>query len=232
MDAERLPIMCGRFALPTPAKSLAEHFSTNAFPEYEPRYNIAPSQMVPAVIHENAESGRSIRLFRWGLIPFWAKDTKIGYKLINARAETLSEKPSFKAAYTKRRCLIPTTGFYEWKKDGKEKQPYYFHMRDNSLFGFAGLWERWKGEQGLTIDSCTIITTTPNDLVGTFHNRMPVILDPADYDSWLNMVNTDTESLQSLLIPFPADMMASYPVNMLVNSPKNEGPECIERIVV
>lgn len=222
--------MCGRFALPIPAKSLAEHFSSNEFPGYEPRYNIAPTQYIPGIIKDQASGERLMKPFHWGLIPSWAKDRKIGTKLINARAETIAEKPSFRSAFMKRRCLVPASGFYEWKKLEHGKQPYYIRMLDEKPFAFAGLWEQWRGEPEGPVDSCTIITTEPNELLRQLHNRMPVILNPGDYDDWLDPDNNDKSALQHLLKPYPPGLMTSFPVSRHVNKPVNNDPACIQPV--
>jgi putative SOS response-associated peptidase YedK len=166
---------------------------------------------------------------RWGLVPHWAKDIKIGYKMINARSETILEKPSFRTAFKKRRCLIPADGFYEWKKEGadnKAKQPFHFGMKDDSLFAFAGIWEQWKSPEGTVLETCAILTTTPNELVADVHDRMPVILPPTQYELWLSAEPERVAQLQNLLVPFAADAMKRYPVSSMVNSPKNDLAAC------
>jgi putative SOS response-associated peptidase YedK len=225
--------MCGRFTLTTSIPVLAEWF---LFPEaapQPPRYNIAPTQAVAAVRVPAAggESGgkgpRELCFLRWGLVPSWADDPAIGNRLINARAETAAEKPSFRSAFRHRRCLIPADGFYEWQKLTGRKQPYYFHMRDGRPFAFAGLWEHWQdGDQ--TLETCTILTTAANDVLRPVHERMPVILGPEDYDRWLDPAVRQPELLQPLLRPFPAEAMAAYPVSMVVNNPRNDTPKCVE----
>jgi putative SOS response-associated peptidase YedK len=219
--------MCGRFTLTTPIPVLAEWF---LFPEaapQSPRYNIAPTQAVAAV-RATAEAGkRELCYFRWGLIPSWANDPAIGNRLINARSETAANKPSFRSAFRQRRCLILADGFYEWEKLGGRKQPYYFRMRYGKPFAFAGLWERWDRD-GPPVESCTILTTSANDLLRSVHERMPVILAPADYGQWLDPAIRQPEELQPLLCPFPADAMTAYPVGLVVNNPRNETPQCIE----
>ena len=212
--------MCGRFSLAEDISALQQYFDFEISEEISPRFNIAPSQRILTVISDGQK--RRAGTMKWGLVPFWAKDEKIGYKMINARAEGIDEKPSFKHAFKRRRCLILTHGFYEWKKqeDGN-KQPYRFIMKDKKPFAFAGLWETWKkGEQPL--HSCTIITTTPNEVTEDVHDRMPVILHQDSYDLWLNPKNDDTEHLKSLLVPYPAEEMDLYPVSTMVNSPKND----------
>lgn len=222
--------MCGRFVLTAPGRLVAEHFQLGVQPELEPRYNIAPSQGI-AVVRLDPESGdRMLSVLRWGLIPFWAKDMKIGYKMINARAETVASKPAFRAAFKQRRCLIPGSGFFEWKREKRKKQPYYFQMKQAEVFAFAGLWERWKSPEGETIESCTIITTEANALLEPIHDRMPVILRETDYEPWLDIRIKGPEELQKLLRPLPAEEMKGHPVSAAVNSPSNDVSECIEPI--
>ncbi len=223
--------MCGRFTLHASPSLLAELFDLPAEPYLAPRYNIAPTQPVAVVRVQGPETAREWALVHWGLIPSWSKDPSIGARMINARAETVEEKPAFRAAFRRRRCLIPADGFYEWRSMGKGKQPYYITMEDRLPFAFAGLWETWTGPDGSALDSCTILTTDPNELMATLHNRMPVILDPEDYALWLG-AGGDTPKdqmgeLVNLLRPFPAELMTAHPVSKYVNSPMNEGEECI-----
>jgi putative SOS response-associated peptidase YedK len=194
----------------------------------KPRYNIAPTQPVAAVRSVRDGRAREMVFLRWGLIPFWATDPEIGARLINARAETAPEKPAFRAAYRRRRCLVVADGFYEWHKANGGKQPYFIRMRDAQPFAFAGLWEFWKGAEGEAIESCTLLTTQPNDLVRSLHNRMPVILPPESYDLWLDPQIEDRQSLDPLLQPFPSLRMEAYPVSRWVNNPANDDPRCIE----
>ncbi|WP_044748965.1 SOS response-associated peptidase [Bacillus alveayuensis] len=222
--------MCGRFTLTIDENKVLDRFNAvkaNDF-EYVRRYNIAPSQAVLAIVNDG-EKNRLGQL-RWGLVPFWAKDIKIGYKMINARAETLAEKPAFKHAFKRQRCIIPADGFYEWKKALKGKQPMRIKLKSDEVFGFAGLWDRWKSPEGTVIHSCTIITTEPNELMADIHNRMPVILRKEDEETWLNRSIEDNDLLHDLLKPFPADEMEAYEVSTLVNSPKNDVPELIKKI--
>ncbi len=217
--------MCGRFTLIANRKKLAEAFAGYELPQaLAPRYNIAPSQAV-AVIANNEQ--QKIELFQWGLIPFWAKDPTIGNRMINARAETLAEKPSFKNAYRRRRCLVLADGFYEWKKVNGAKTPMYIQLAGGEPFGFAGLWESWQSPDDSTILSCTIITTTPNDLLAEIHNRMPVILPASAYETWLDPAERSPDHLDGLLNPYPAAEMTAVPVSTLVNNPKNDVPECV-----
>lgn len=210
----------------TPVGTLAEEFGvTGPLPEVPPRYNVAPTQEVAAVLGEDDE--RHLEMLRWGLIPSWADDSGIGSRMINARSETVAEKPSFRKAFKERRCLIVADGFYEWQKTNDGKQPYYIRMRDGSPFAFAGLWESW-GKHGEEIRSCTILTTDANDLVGEVHHRMPVILPPENYDLWLDPDVREAEPLLDLLRPHPDDVMEAYPVSRRVNKPSNDEPGCIE----
>lgn len=218
--------MCGRFALKAPPRSIQEHFHLPETVDLNPRYNIAPSQEIAVVRLLRRKDHRQLDLLRWGLIPHWAKDMKIGYKMINARAETLAQKPSFRSAFKKRRCLIVADGFYEWKHVGKAKQPFYVQLIKEAVFAFAGLWESWINPYGNMVESCTIITTTPNILIREIHDRMPVILRPEQYDTWLQD-STPEHSLQQILMPYPAEEMEAYRVSAEVNSPKNDAPICI-----
>ena len=219
--------MCGRYTLRTPVDSLVEAFEIEEYPSsITPNYNIAPTQEVAAVVEEDEK--RKLEMFHWGLIPSWAKDPAIGNKMINARAETVSEKPSFRKAFRVRRCLIVADGFYEWQKTTNGKQPYYIRMEDDSPFAFAGLWESW--QNGTEIRSATIITTDANDVVAPIHNRMPVILHPEDYELWLDPDFDEKEPLTTLLKPYPAEAMDAYPVSRSVNSPSNNEPGIIESV--
>ena len=219
--------MCGRFTQFSERKELARLFGFNAdeAPDLFPRYNIAPTQLVAVVRQDDGQ--RVMRPLRWGLIPSWARDEKIGNSLINARSETVAEKPAFRAAFKKRRCLIPTTGFYEWVATaGKKKQPLHIRLIDGQPFALAGLWERWTDAEGAVVESCTILTTTANHLMRPFHDRMPVILAPADYETWLDP-QTPVEALQALLRPYPAEGMVAVPVGSYVSNPRHEGPQCL-----
>ena len=219
--------MCGRFALTQPAYIAAKFGLDNFAPPepefYEPRFNVAPTQRI--VVIPTADGERVARRMRWGLIPSWAKDAKIGSSFINARAESIATKPAFRNAFKHRRCLIPADGFYEWQVTQRGKQPYRITLADGSMFGFAGLWERWRDPAtDEWIESCCIVTCEPNELAAKFHNRMPVIVDEADYDTWL----TGTpEQAFTLLKPYPAEEMRAYPVGTQVNSPKNDAPELV-----
>ena len=218
--------MCGRYTLRTPVEKLAEEFGFEATSvELPPKYNVAPTQEVAAVLSEGGE--RHLELLRWGLIPSWADDPGIGSRMINARAETAPEKPSFRRAFRERRCLIPADGFYEWKRTNGTKQPYCIRMREGRPFAFAGLWESWKDDGGPEIRSCAILTTAPNALAGEIHDRMPVILPAGSYDAWLDP-EAEKEELVALLAPYPEAEMEAYPVSRFVNSPSNNDPRCIE----
>ncbi|MCH9002319.1 MAG: SOS response-associated peptidase [Planctomycetes bacterium] len=219
--------MCGRFTLISPGEVLAEFFELVDTPDIEPRYNIAPTQAVGVVRRDR--DIRRFDLMHWGLIPSWAKDPTIGNRMINARSETAATKPSFRSAVKYRRCLLPTDGFYEWKAIAgqKRKQPYYIRMVDGRPFAFAGLWEHWEGPDGAAIDSCTILTTEPNEMMADIHNRMPVILDQVDFNDWLDLSQQDPAALEPLLAGYQGPLQID-PVSRLVNSPKNDSPRCIE----
>jgi putative SOS response-associated peptidase YedK len=219
--------MCGRFTLTIDPDHLQEAFPWAVIPDdIVPRYNIAPSQPV-AVIPNTGDN--TLAMYKWGLIPSWAKDPSIGDRMINARAESLAEKPSFRNAYRRRRCLVLADGFYEWKQnpDLKTKQPMYIHLKDQQPFAFAGLWELWKSPDGTEIHSCTIITTQPNLLMQSIHNRMPVILPPEAYSRWLVGEERQPAQLNDLLVPYTASELVAYPVSKMVNSPENESSSLI-----
>ena len=219
--------MCGRFTLKTSPGVIAKLLGVKSVPTIEPRYNIAPSQPVLAVRLAPESGEREVVMFKWGLIPSWAKEPGIGNSLINARADTVAEKPAFRSAFKKRRCLAPADGFYEWKRENG-KTPYYFRLKDESPFAFAGLWERWeKGDE--PVESCTLITCEANGDVAPVHNRMPVILKPEDYARWLDPKEQQSEALMRLLAPLPDDWLSVHPVGKLVNNPRNEDPRCTER---
>ncbi len=209
----------------TPAPVLAKAFGLPDVPELAERFNIAPTQGV-AVVRAGAE-GRRLDMLRWGLIPAWVKDPKQAPTLVNARVDTLLEKPSFRGAFRSRRCLIPADGFYEWKTVNGKKQPMYFSMSDAAPFALAGLWERWEGPDGTVIASCTTLTTEPNSVVSPIHDRMPVILPPEAFALWLDPGVTDTRMLLPLLGPYPAESMQVHPVSPRVNAATAEGPDCI-----
>lgn len=223
--------MCGRFTLTTSPEQLRAAFYGLSVPDQvQSRYNIAPTQPVAVVANDEKFQ---VDFFAWGLIPSWAKDPAIGSRMINARAETLAEKPSYRSAFRRRRCLVLADGFYEWRQEpGKRsKTPMYIKLESGQPFAFAGLWENWNSPDGSNIRSCTIITTEPNRLMQTIHNRMPVILPEEVFPAWLEARETEPASLQHLLAPFPAELMSAYPVSTLVNSPANEDARCIQPLV-
>jgi len=219
--------MCGRFTLFDTA-SLAEAFGVAGAASLSPRYNIAPSQAVAAVRVPPGGSARESVLLHWGLVPSWAKDPSIGNRMINARAETAAGKPAFRSAMRRRRCLVPADGFYEWKRTGGRKQPYYIRMRDERVFAFAGLWESWEEPGGAAVESCAILTTSPNDLLVPIHDRMPVLVAPRDYDFWLSPEVLDPGALAPLFRPFPSEEMTAFPVGTAVNNPKTDSPDLIK----
>jgi putative SOS response-associated peptidase YedK len=221
--------MCGRFTLIQP-EAIAQTFGVEKVADLAAQYNIAPTQMVATVLQNSKTFSREFQQLRWGLIPSWAKNSSMGAKLINARAETVAEKPSFRSAFKRRRCLIVANGFYEWQHQEKKKQPFYIHLQDGQPFGFASLWEQWKSPSGEEIDSCTIVTTEANEFMRSLHDRMPVILNPQDYDLWLNPEVQDPEALQKLLRPYASSEMTAYPVSTLVNNPRHNSSECIKPI--
>jgi putative SOS response-associated peptidase YedK len=219
--------MCGRFTLTVNPAELQDTFGHFIFPpKFAPRFNIAPSQPLLAIPNDGANTAD---FFLWGLIPVWAKDPAIGSRLINARGETLAEKPSFRGSFKYKRCLILADGFYEWKAypGKKTKTPYYIHMRDRKPFVFAGLWDSWESPEGSSIRTCTIITTEPNELMEPIHNRMPVILHSRDYEKWLDPSPQTPDNLLPLIKPFPAEDMTAHPVSTLVNKPSNDAPELV-----
>jgi putative SOS response-associated peptidase YedK len=223
--------MCGRFTLRTPASAIAEQFSLLEVPDLQPRFNIAPSQPVAVVRADPQQvNQRQFVFLHWGLVPSWAKDAMIGNRMTNARAETAADKPSFRTAMKRRRCLIVADGFYEWQTVGKRRQPMYIHMRDGRPFGFAGLWETWEGADHSALESCTILTTSANDLVWPIHDRMPVIIAPADYATWLDSAMQQAEPIFPLLRPYPPEEMETYPVSTRVNSPARDDAACVERV--
>ena len=219
--------MCGRFTLHEEEIIVHQEMAVrNPRVGLSPRYNIAPTQLVAAVVQE--AQGRALDVFRWGLVPFWAKDLKIGARMINARAETITQKPSFKAPLKRRRCLIPASGYYEWQKTGDDKIPHYLHMADGRPFAMAGLWEEWTSPEEEILQSCTIITTEANDFAAVIHHRMPVILDTAAQSAWLDPACEDPAQLTPLLVPCAADDMAAHAVSTRVNAVNFEDPACIQ----
>lgn len=212
--------MCGRFARFSPVQNFAELFGVDAGFSLLPRYNVAPAQAALAA-RTTPQGRRELVTLHWGLILFWAKEPRIGFSTINARAETVATKPSFRHAFRQRRCLITADGFYEWRQLDGRKQPYYISLKDRQPFAFAGLWEHWEGGVEI-IDSCAIIVTQANELIGTIHNRMPVILDTEDYGLWLDQAIQEPRLLNPLLRPYPAELMTAYPISTRVNNPKND----------
>ncbi len=220
--------MCGRFTLFDSAASVAQGFGLTEVPSLLPRYNIAPSQDVAAVRVPREGPAREIVLLRWGLVPSWAKDPSLGNRMINARAETAAEKPAFRSAIRRRRCLVPASGFYEWKRTSGGKQPYFIRMRAGKAFALAGLWESWKDPGSSVVETCALLTTSPNDLLRPIHDRMPVIVPPRDYDLWLSPEIQDPRELLSLFLPYPFEEMDAFPVGTAVNNPKTDSPRLIE----
>lgn len=233
--------MCGRFSLATTMMDIMDYFGIEETVEFSskdnghhathfnivPRYNIAPSQDI-LVVRNDDTNHKELSIMRWGLIPKWQKEQDIGSKWINARSETVHEKPLFKYAFKHHRCLLVADGFYEWQQT-KVKKPYYIHSKDGKPFGIAGLWERWESEEGKIIDSCTLLTTDANALMKPIHNRMPVILSKSQFSTWLDIENQNTENLQKLLHPYQDDNLESFPVSTFVNNPRNEGVDCVKR---
>lgn len=224
--------MCGRYTLQVSPETLAAQLELDQVPDLVPRYNIAPTQNAPVVRLSLPEEARALTMMRWGLVPFWTKDPKIGNRMINARSETAASKPAFRAAFAKRRCIVPADGFYEWRKSSEGKQPYRIVVDDGVPFAMAGLWESWRpedaGEEAEPLLSYTILTTTPNDKIAALHDRMPVILAAEEIDRWLDPAAGDKDALSALLDAFPAERMSAYPVSRTVNSPANDVPGCIE----
>lgn len=223
--------MCGRLALQHGGAEISDRFNARQLVlQLEPRFNVAPAQQI-AVVAVNRDGERELGLMKWGLVPRWAKDPAIGNRLINARAETVAEKPAFRQAFQRRRCLIPADGFYEWRKldgEGRKKQPYFIRRKDGGLFALAGLWERWQPEgEGEPLRTCVVITTTPNELMAPLHDRMPVILSREAEDIWLDG-RAPLELLPSLLVPCPDQELEAYPVSTRVNRPGYDDPDCIE----
>lgn len=228
--------MCGRFTLNSTPRRIALRFGLRDQPKLFPRYNIAPSQpvmIVRAAQHSGKPDERETTHVVWGLIPEWSKDPNIGVKMINARSETASFKQGYRGAFKYRRCLVPADGFYEWQRDphdSKRKQPFYIHMADGEPFAMAGLWEHWQGPGGEEIESCTVLTISPNRLMKPIHDRMPVIIEPKNYSRWLDPKMQDHEAIRDLLCPFDATKMSAMKVGTYVNSTRHEGERCITPI--
>jgi putative SOS response-associated peptidase YedK len=222
--------MCGRFTLAVPADILMDLFEIQAqdVPSLAPRYNIAPTQGVAAV--RCAEGVRRLDILHWGLIPSWSQDPSIGARMINARAETVAEKPAFRSAFRRRRCLIPADGFYEWRKLPERRQPYLFRLPDGSLMGLAGLWEHWESPDGSAVESCTILTTEANEVVRPIHARMPVILRPESFEAWLDPEVQSRDVLEPLLRQGGDLPLQHYAVSTYVNSPRHDDPRCVEPV--
>jgi len=222
--------MCGRFTQTSQPLAIAEllDLPVESVPPYQPRYNLAPSQ--PAlVLRRHPQTGeKELTFLTWGLVPSWAKDPGIGNRLINARAETLAEKPAFRAAFRRRRCIVPADGFYEWKKGGDGKQPWFITRRDGKPMALAGLWEHWESPDGSVIESFTLITTAPNELVERLHDRMPAILPEETFDRWLDPDAAPAELQALLSTPYPAELLDAWPVSTAVNSPANDDPGLVE----
>jgi putative SOS response-associated peptidase YedK len=219
--------MCGRYTLSSQRLTTIEARLGQSFPELQARYNITPSQLVPAVRWANGRY--ELASLKWGLLPAWAKEAKFSYSTINARAETVDAKPAFRTAFRRQRCLIPADGFYEWVEIAGRKQPYYIQLKGHEVFAFAGLWEHWSGPEGEAIESCTIIVTDANQAIRPIHDRMRVILPPASYSEWL-APDTRMDVLKQLLKPCDSEAVELYPVSQKVNSPRNDGPDLIERV--
>ena len=224
--------MCGRYSLAWDTQEIERHFAiTVAMPKLEPRYNIAPSQPALIVHDDRDREGRRIgRYVQWGLVPFWAKEPAIGNRMINARGETIASKPAYKAATKYRRCLVPASGFYEWAKVNRAKQPFYFRYEQARPLAMAGLYEHWQDENGNELETCTIITTQANALLADIHDRMPVLIQPEDYNHWLSTKLEQPDALADLLKPADPNLMIRYPVSRRVNSPSNDDAALIETI--
>lgn len=219
--------MCGRFVQATPGEVIAQVFGLDAAPQLTPRYNVAPSQHA-AIVRE--EGGRRLVPCRWGLVPSWAKDPTIGNRLINARAETLAEKPSFRKALAFRRCIVPATGFYEWRREGATKTPYFIRLASGLPMGLAGLWERWQPPEGPAVETFAIVTTEANPFMAAIHDRMPAILPPEAFALWLDPQLRDATRVQELLAPAPPGWLEAYPVARQVSNPAYDAPDCIEPV--
>lgn len=221
--------MCGRFTSLLSPELLKSVYGVRPPASLAPRYNIAPTQQVH-IIREDDAGNKECTEMRWGLVPRWAKDISIGNKLINARCETVAEKPSFRNAIHHRRCIVPASGFFEWGATPKGKVPHYITARDGSPFSIAGIWETWKTPDGGMLESFALLTSDANLLMATIHERMPVILKPSDFAAWLDRSVTDPQKLQRIYQPYPADLMQAWPVSTFVNSPAHIGEECIHRV--
>jgi putative SOS response-associated peptidase YedK len=224
--------MCGRYRLSRRKQFVEEYFEASGDDDWNPRYNIAPTQPIPVIRQHPKEPIRQISLMKWGLIAHWSKSASDAARTINARSETAATKPAFRDPLKFRRCLIPADSFYEWKRTGTTKQPYCFEVNEGELFAFAGLWDGWKNPKGQWIKTCTILTTTPNAVTSAIHDRMPVILDPDSYDLWLDPGMQDVRAISELLKPYDAHSMRCYPVSTRVNHVENDDEDCSRRIEV
>ena len=227
--------MCGRARMSSDLSEIRIVFSIppeRPTPNFAPSWNVAPTDPLPVVRYDAKERQRSLDIMRWGLIPYWAKDIKIGYSTFNARAEEIDTKPAFREAFRQRRCLVPLDGFYEWKKTAAGKQPYAIGLAGGRLMAMAGLWETWRSPEGERVRSCTIVTTTPNELCAQLHDRMPVVLKPEAWPAWLGEEQADPGHLKALLAPYPGDDMISWPVSARVGNVKNNDPSLIEPVAL
>jgi putative SOS response-associated peptidase YedK len=223
--------MCGRYTLTSPGEVIAELFELVDVPEVLPHYNLAPTQEAAVVRVAAPGAPRRLDYLRWGLIPYWATDPAIGNRMINARAESVADKPAYRDSFRRRRCLVPADGFYEWKRQGKARQPYLIRRRDRRPFAFAGLWSSWRGRDADRRETFTIVTTTPNELLAQLHDRMPVILDYRDFAAWLDPGRSDAAHLQSLLVPPAAGDLEAVPVSTRVNNAAYDAADCVEPLV-
>lgn len=223
--------MCGRYRLSRRKEIIEQYFGSAPWDnDWEPRYNIAPTQPVPVIRRHPKEPVRQLSFMKWGLIPYWAKEAFGAARTINARSETAAAKPVFCEPLKFRRCLIPADGFYEWKKTGTSKQPFCFEVQEGELFAFAGLWDGWKSADGQWVHTCSILTTSPNAVTTAVHDRMPVILDPCEYDLWLDPGMQSVAAISELLKPYGAHLMRCYPVSSRVNNVGNDDAECSQRM--
>lgn len=221
--------MCGRYRLSRRKQLVEEYFDSTGEEDWSPRYNIAPTQPVPVIRQNPKEPRRELSIVRWGLIPSWAKDSSGAARMINARSETAATKPAFRDALRFRRCIIPADGFYEWLRSGSTKQPYCFEVDGGAVFAFAGIWERWKDPAGTSLDTCSILSTMPNAVTSAVHDRMPVILDPDNYDLWLDPGMKHAETAAAMLKPYDANAMSRYPISSRINNVANYDEECAAR---
>ncbi len=220
--------MCGRFTLSTSQSAIADHFSLDEIPEFGARFNVAPGQDIATISVLGEERRWVLSPRRWGLVPSWAKDEKIGNRLINARAETAAEKPSFRSALRRRRCLVPADGFYEWAGPKGSKQPYFFGLGDRGLFAFAGLWERWTDPEGRAVESCTLLTTEATEYLSALHGRMPVIVDPVDYGLWMDPDVVEPDLVSPVIDRNLGSALDFYPISQHVNDVRHDDPRCLE----